>query len=191
MANKDLEVEIKVSVSEEEFNHIREKLKEIAKFEKKITQEDEYFDLAHRSFLSCEYPFEWLSIRKRGEKKILNYKKLYPNNSPEFTHADEYETDVSDAEKIAKIFSAIGLKSIVVVKKTRETYNYKNEFEIALDYVEELGYFIEIEALKNFGSVEETRKRIFEFASELGIDIKNKVNRGYPYLLMKKKGLIR
>ncbi len=191
MATNDIEVEIKVSVSEEEINKTREKLKKIAKFDKKVVHEDEYFNLSNRSFLSYEYPYEWLSIRRRGGKTILTYKKLYPNNSLEFTHADEFETEIDDAEKLAKIFSAIDLKSLVVVRKTRESYHYKDEFEIALDYVEELGYFIEIEALKDFGSIKETRKKIFEFAQILGINITNKMNRGYPYLLMKKEGLIK
>ena len=67
----------------------------------------------------------------------------------------------------------------------------KAEIEIDLDYIHELGYFIEIEALVDFGGIEETRKKIFEFAKELGIDTSNKVNRGYPYLLMKKRGLLK
>jgi len=191
MASNGIEVEIKVSLTEKEFLQIKDKLNEIAKFEKKVKEEDEYFDLPNRSFLSYEYPFEWLSIRKRGNKNILNFKKLYPINSPEFTHADEFETEIGDADKLSKIFSAIDLKSIVIVDKIRECYNYKDEFEIALDNVKELGYFIEVEALVDFGGVEETRRKIFEFAEMLGVDISNKMNRGYPYLLMKARGLIK
>lgn len=191
MAHNDIEVEIKVSVSEEEFLKIKDKLKKIAKFEKITEQSDEYFDLANRSFLTPKYPFEWISIRKRGNKSILNFKKLYPPNSLEFTHCDEFDVEVNDADRLAKIFSSIDLKSLVTVDKTREVYNYNDEIEIDLDFIKELGYFIEIEALKDFGGVEETRKRIFEFAKEIGIDISNKVNRGYPYLLMKKRGLIK
>lgn len=191
MAKDDIEVEIKVSVSEEEFLKIKEKLKKIAKFVKITEQSDEYFDLANRSFLDVEYPFEWISIRKRGNKNILNFKRLYPPNSLEFTHCDEFDVDVSDAQKLAKIFSLIDIKSLVVVDKTREVYNYKDEIEVDLDYIKELGYFIEIEALKHFGDIEETRKKIFEFATLLDIDLSNKVNRGYPYLLMKKRGLIK
>lgn len=82
-------------------------------------------------------------------------------------------------------------KNIIVVDKERSTYNYEDEFEIALDYVKELGYFIEIEAMKDFGGVEETREKLFEFAKNLGLDISRIDKRGYPYLVMEKRGLIK
>ena len=63
-------------------------------------------------------------------------------------------------------------------------------FEISLDSVKELGHFIEIEAMKDFGGVEATREKLFEFAKNLGVDTSNLDLRGYPYQLMKKKGLI-
>ena len=63
--------------------------------------------------------------------------------------------------------------------------------EIALDKVRELGHFIEIEAKKNFGSIEATREKLFQFAKDLGIDITKTDLRGYPFLLMEKKGLIK
>ena len=66
---------------------------------------------------------------------------------------------------------------------------YNDEFEIALDDIKDLGHFIEIEAIRESGSVEETRKRLFEFAEQLDIDISKTQKRGYPYLLMKKMGL--
>ena len=70
-------------------------------------------------------------------------------------------------------------------------YDHDEGFEIALDDVKELGFFIEIETTKNFGSVEIARSKIFEFAKELGLDASQPDERGYPYLLMEKKGLIK
>jgi adenylate cyclase class IV len=60
-----------------------------------------------------------------------------------------------------------------------------------LDIVKELGYFMEIEAMKNFGSVEETRKKLFEFAKNLGINVSKPDERGYAFLMAKKKGLVK
>lgn len=77
------------------------------------------------------------------------------------------------------------------MEKQRETYVFGSELEIALDAVDGLGYFIEIEAIKDHGSVEETRKKLFEFAAALGIDVSRADKRGYPFLLMKKNGLIK
>lgn len=192
MAFNDIEVEVKFSVSETDFKKIKNVLKEIAKFDKISEQSDQYFNLANRSFLDFKQPFEWLSLRKRGEKKILNYKNWHYNNKGEFTHCDEFETGVEDLIKLEKIFSLIDLKNLVLVEKERETYNYQNEFEIALDTVKELGYFIEIEALADLGGIEETRKKILNFAAKnLGINLLKEVNKGgYAYLMMQKKGLI-
>jgi adenylate cyclase, class 2 len=191
MAHNDIEVEIKFSCSEEDFLRIKEKLKEIAKYVKTSEQSDEYFDLANRSFLDFVHPYEWLSIRKRGGKNSLNYKNWHYNSNGDFTHCDEFEVIVDDSDKLLKIFSKINLKSIVVVDKIREVYNYKDEIEIDMDFIDELGYFIELEALKDLGGIELTRKRLLDFAKEIGIDTTNMADRGYAFMMMKKRGLIK
>jgi len=188
MAQYDREIELKFSLEDHEFLRIKEKLKQIAEFGKLTEQKDEYFTPAHRNFMEPRFPFEFLSIRQRGEKTILNYKYFYPENSEVTTHCDEFETLTEDPEKIRKIFLAIGMKPLVIVKKNRETYIH-DDFEIALDTVEELGHFIEIEAMKH-ENVEQTRKKLFDFAKSLGI-ISETEKRGYPYMLMKKKGMIK
>ncbi len=190
MANKDKEIEIKIPLNEDEFSKLKERLKEMAKFVKTSQQTDEYFTPAHRNFLEPEFPFEWLSIRKREGKTILNYKHFYPENVKTFTHCDEFETEINNLDQLNKIFSFLNLKKLVTVEKEREVFVYSDEFEIALDTVKELGHFIEIEAIKDFGSVEEAREKIFNFAKNLGVDVSKVDKRGYPFLLMEKKSLI-
>ncbi|HDD45991.1 MAG TPA: class IV adenylate cyclase, partial [Candidatus Aenigmarchaeota archaeon] len=187
----NIEIEIKIPLNENTFSRVRSKIKRIAKFVKKTKQIDEYFTPAHRNFIRPKFPFEWLSIRRRGDKVILNYKHYYPENVEVTTHCDEFETEVKSHEALAKIFSALNFKKLVTVVKEREVYLYNDEFEIALDRVKELGYFIEIEAIKDFGGIKSAREKLFEFAKSLGIDISKTDKRGYPYLLMKKKGLIK
>ena len=77
------------------------------------------------------------------------------------------------------------------VDKERETFIFEDQFEIALDKVKELGFFIEIESLRDFGGVEETRTKLLEFAERIGIENPTLDKRGYPYELMKKKGLLK
>ncbi|MCK4429530.1 MAG: class IV adenylate cyclase [Candidatus Aenigmarchaeota archaeon] len=191
MANNDIEIEIKFPLDEINFYRVKKKLNEIANFVKKTRQIDEYFTPFHRNFVEPKFPFEWLSIRRRGDKAILNYKHWHPENVEVSTHCDEFETEIKNPDKLEKIFSSINLKKLVAVEKERETYTYNDEFEIALDMVKDLGYFIEVEAIKDFGSVETTREKLFEFAKKLGIDISKTDKRGYPFLLMEKKGLIK
>jgi len=190
MANKDVEIEIKIALDKGMLLKLKENLKNVAAFTKKSHQTDEYFTPAHRNFVEPKFPFEWLSIRKRGDKTILNYKHWHPEYAEIRTHCDEFETETVNSEQLNKIFAALNFKKLVTVEKEREVF-VNDEFEIALDAVKELGYFIEIEAIKDFGGIEATRKKLFEFAKNLGIDGLKTDERGYPYLLMKRKGLIK
>lgn len=190
MSQEDTEIEIKIPVSEKRFEKVKEKLKKIAEFEKSLNHKDEYFTPAHRNFVGPEYPFEWLSLRRRGGKAILNYKHWRPENVEKATHCDEFETELKSPEQLLKTFSSLDLEKLVTIKKEREVYNYKGKFEVALDKVEELGIFVEVESTAHKDSVEETREEIIDFAQNLGIDTSNIDKRGYPYLLMDKKGLI-
>ncbi len=190
MAVDNIEIEIKVPVDEKTFFEIRKKLDAIAKFKKQSKQRDEYFTPFHRNFVDTPRPFEWLSIRDRSGAYTLNYKNFHPEKAEIFTHCDEFETKIENIEQFKKLFSALDFKSLIVVEKERNVYIYKDEFEIALDFVKELGNFIEIEVIKDLGGVDKAREKLFDFAKELGIDISKADNRGYPNLLMKKKGLI-
>jgi predicted adenylyl cyclase CyaB len=191
MAENDQEIELKFKLDKEEFLRIKKNTSKIAKFVKSVGQKDEYISPPHRDFLKPRYPFEWLSIRERGNKTILNYKHFYPEEVEVHTHCDELEFESENAEQLRQLFSALNFKTSVVIEKQREVFNYNDEFEIALDTVKELGCFIEIEALKHQETVEKTREKLFEFAKTLGIDIENSDKRGYPYILMKLKGLIK
>ncbi|VVB80769.1 CYTH domain protein [uncultured archaeon] len=191
MANNNKEIEIKIPVDNKTFSRVKERLSTLAKFEKKSNQTDSYFTPCHRNFVEPKFPFEWLSIRSRGGKNIICYKHYYPENAETNTHCDEFETEIVSKDQIEKIFSVLNFKKMVTVEKERETYLFKDEFEIELDDVKELGCFIEIEAVKDFGSVEETRDKLFQFAKKLNVDASKADKRGYPYLMMKKKGLIK
>lgn len=107
------------------------------------------------------------------------------------THCDEFETEVTNRGRLEKILASLNFQTLITVHKERTTYRYQDEFEIALDTVKDLGNFIEIEALKDFGGITATRKAVEEFAKNLGLNLANQDLRGYPYLLMKKFGLIK
>ena len=191
MAENNQEIELKFKLDKEEFLRIKENVSKIAKFVKNVEQKDEYISPPHRDFLKPKYPFEWLSIRERGGKTILNYKHFFPEKVEVHTHCDELEFEAENAEQLRQLFLALNFKTSVVIEKQREAYNYNDEFEIALDTVKELGCFIEIEALKHSETVEKTRERLFEFAKSLGIDTSASDKRGYPYIMMKLKGLLK
>ncbi len=190
MAYENTEIEIKIALDEDSFLRLREKLNKIAKFMKTSQQSDTYFTPAHRNFMEPQFPFEWLSVRRRGNKAILNYKHWYPENSEDTTHCDEFETVIEKPEQLERMFSVLNFGELVTVEKHREIFVYNDEFGISLDTVKYLGYFIEIEALKDFGGVDTTRERLLEFARTLDLDTSSIEKRGYPFQLMKKKGLL-
>jgi adenylate cyclase class 2 len=191
MENKDTEIEIKIQINEKEYQEIKNKLKNIANFIDKSFQKDIYFTPFHRDFTKPKTKriHEWLRIRKTKDKNSINYKHFHPDNAEIFTHCDEIETEINSIDKIEKIFLALDFKHIITVDKEREIYQNK-EFEIALDSIKELGYFIEIETLIDFGSVKTAREKLFEFAKTLGLKNLKELNIGYPQLLMKKKGIL-
>lgn len=55
---------------------------------------------------------------------------------------------MDDSINLKKIFKVLGLEEIVYVDKIRRIYKYKDKYEISLDIVKELGYFVEIEMKK-------------------------------------------
>jgi predicted adenylyl cyclase CyaB len=187
------EIEIRIAFDKKSFLNLRKRIRKIAKFKRKSREIDDYFTPFHRNFVKPKYPFEWLRIGKRGNRNLITYKHYYPENAEYHTHCDEYETGIENSKALKKIFSVLDFKKLIRVDKKREVYFYKNKFEITLDVVKNLGYFAEIEAKKDFGGVRKTRRKIFEFLKKK-LGFKNfgedkEINKGYPYLLMKKKGL--
>ncbi|MDP2946613.1 MAG: CYTH domain-containing protein, partial [Nanoarchaeota archaeon] len=83
----------------------------------------------------------------------------------------------------------LNFKELISVEKNRNVWNYKDT-EIAIDEVKELGSFIEIEAKGNFTNIEEVKKHLYEILKEIGAEVGEQDFEGYPYLLLKKKGLL-
>lgn len=180
-SKSDIETEIKIKITESEYKYLDLYMKENALFLKKSKQVDTYYQPSYRKFLNDKKIHEWLRIGVRGNKKILNYKNWYNN-----MYCDEYEVEIDDCDNLDKIFSVLGLEKIVVVDKTRKIYFYLDKYEIALDYVEELGYFIEIEVKKYFKSPLEEYDNLIKLAKSLNLNLDNIDKRGYPYHIIYK-----
>ena len=86
----DVEIEIKIKISKEKYQSLKENLKKISKYDKITMQKDEYFTPESMDFTKEQYPFEWLSIRERDGKKILNYKHYYPEGAEKHEWFNEY-----------------------------------------------------------------------------------------------------
>lgn len=180
---KDIETEIKIKLTKEEYQVLEKKMEELAQFIKKSHQLDTYYEPAYRKFVKGkdEVIDEWLRIGKRGKRNILTYKHWYD------IHCDEYEVEIDNLENMDKIFKILGLEEIATVDKIRTTYLYQDKYEIALDYVERLGYFVEIEVKEYTKSIMEEYDLLLHTAKDLGLNLNYIDRRGYPYYLIKMK----
>ena len=173
----DVETEIKIKITESEYKIINEFMNKNSEILKENNRQlDTYYQPSYRKFLNDNEINEWLRIGKRGNKTILNYKNWHDN-----MYCDEYEVEIDNSENLDKIFNIIGLEKIAVVDKKRNTFLYLDKYEIALDYVKNLGCYIEIE-VKNYSKnpVDEYSDLLI-LAKELNLNLDNIDKRGYPY----------
>jgi len=184
----NIEVEIKVKV--DNLEEIKNKVSAMGKLIKSIKQVDDYYIPCHRDFFNQKpHPVEWLRIRTNPDKVIFEYdKSINKNAEGEQECAEEYETEISNPDELRKILNFLDFKKIVTVDKQREYWIYEN-IEVALDDVKGLGYFVEAEAKGNFQNTAEAKAACINFLKNLGIkDVDtNKINTGYPVLLLENK----
>jgi len=175
----NIETEIKVKISEDEYNTLKSFLDKNAEFVKNNHQLDTYYEPTYRKFVPedmSQSVDEWLRIGERGNRTILNYKHWHEDK-----YCDEYEVEIDNKENLDKIFGVLGLNKIAVVDKVRLTYLYLGKYEIALDFVKDLGHFVEIEVKKYESSALEEYDNLISLTKELNINLANIDKRGYPY----------
>lgn len=124
----------------------------------------------------------WLRLREDKLQKTCSF-DFHQYISQYATEETEIELLPQDAEKLKKIISKLGLSIKCVVDKERHTY-VKDNIEIALDTVMELGEFIEIEIEGDNNS--ENISKIDSLANIFGLNPKECEKNGYPDLLIRK-----
>lgn len=172
----DIETEIKIKLSKKEFENLKLLMESASTFLKESNQIDTYYQPTYRKFLNDDEITEWIRIGQRGNKNILNYKNWHDN-----MYCDEYEVEVDDVCNLERIFKVLGLEKIAIVDKTRYKYFYLDKYEVALDFVKTLGYFIEIEVKNYDRTYIEEYDLLLKVAKNLGLNLNNIDKRGYPY----------
>jgi adenylate cyclase class 2 len=182
--NQEIEIQVKINNPE-----IAEKqILKIGKFVRERKQKDVYFVLPQKNFFEKDPPMEYLRVRYEGDRSHLNYSFLHLKEDGDLLATDEYETLVENPEIVEDIFNKIGLIPKVIVEKNRK-YFQCGDFEVTLDNILNLGDFMEVEAKKDFGGAETTRKNCEEFLDNLGIEYVISKDAGYPRMLYKKLNL--
>ncbi|MEE0269039.1 MAG: hypothetical protein U0I39_04565 [Clostridia bacterium] len=127
-----------------------------------------------------------IRIRIQKDKYILCYKKIYMENDEEDIHIVEYETEVSNLDATINILKGVRINKVCDLIKERDSFIYKNLFEISLDNVKDLGYFIEIEVYDKNIPINEANQLLLNIVKELNLDITRRNLKGYSYLMYDK-----
>ncbi len=104
-------------------------------------QVDRYFDTPDRALLADDRGIRVRSVE--GQPDILTYKGPRAENAAAKIR-QELESTCTPAGSIAEILAALGMVELVTVIKTRSEYQL-DECTIAIDEVDRLGNFVEIE----------------------------------------------
>ena len=157
-----LEIEIKVRVSH--MDEIKDRILTIGgQHSETVIEEDRYYNAPHRDFAVTD---EALRVRNAGGKIILTYKG--PKNTVMGSKIrEEYNIHLDNAETCDSILKNLGFRTVAHVRKLREYYTYQ-DFSIALDKVDHLGEFVEIELITE-NNAEKAAKRVDELAEKLGV----------------------
>jgi adenylate cyclase class 2 len=181
---KNIEVELKFRLPNTEY--LLPFLQQNATLKTESFQKDNYFAPSHRNFFATKPINERLRIRESSKENSVNYKNRKEKDGENQNYCDEYETTIESPEAIKNIFLALDIKPIIVVNKQRKTFLYR-DIEIALDEVDELGSFVELEMKGAFESTDEAKEKLYIVAQELGLQKDWQDNKGYPRLLLEQK----
>jgi adenylate cyclase class 2 len=173
-----LEIEIKVKVIN--IDEIKNRILSIGgKHSETVVEEDLYYNAPHRDFGVTD---EALRVRSAGGKTILTYKG--PKNTLMGSKIrEEHNVQLDKSETFDTILRNLGFKPVARVRKLREYYTYQ-EFSIALDKVDDLGEFIEIELITE-NDAKNAAIRVDNLAEKLGV-VGDRISISYLELLLSK-----
>jgi len=157
-----LEIELKVQV--ESLDLVRKNLlARKAEFTGKQHEHDVYYNAPHRDFGTTD---EALRIRYTDGPALITYKGKKIKGQG-LKAREELNTTVESGKTFEKILTRLGFIRVTEVNKWRENYRLGG-MSFALDCVDDLGTFVEIEIIAENENSKASAK-ITKMAKELGI----------------------
>ncbi|QDT39183.1 class IV adenylate cyclase [Stratiformator vulcanicus] len=134
-----------------------------------IRQADQYLRHPCRDFASTD---EALRIRRVNDSAVLTYKgpRLAGATKARFEAEYSLDADGRSGDGFAEIFTRLGFEPVLIVRKERQPFTLEFEghhFEIALDRVESLGCYVELELTAEDDSLEAARSAVTALAARL------------------------
>lgn len=180
----ETEIEIKLQLNECDYVKLDNLLNKIESVKTQKHQIDIYYSPSNESYYNSGD--RCLRVRKEGEDTLLSYKRIFNENTTS-QFIKEYETHVDNFDMIDIILEELSFRKEIVVDKLRKEYFLKTGFLVALDIVDGLGYFIEIENCNETDALEKRNRDLYQFIEYLGINIEHRNTEGYSNMLFRKK----
>ncbi|MGN0929969.1 MAG: class IV adenylate cyclase [Alphaproteobacteria bacterium] len=209
------EIEIKAKVKD--INKVSLWLSKNCQFLRDSLQKDTLFDFIPSSFILDEktlHSNEFMRIRHTNFNDILTHKIIKTDVKGNFLYCDEKETIInpSNINEIKQILSSFNInnikeddcqtskslhslliknnfKELITITKERKEYKI-DDFNIALDNVCDLGYFIEIENLQktsDIKTIDSIKQKALNILQTIQIPFDDIINKGYLDLIMEKR----
>lgn len=182
-----IELEILVEV----FDNIEKAKNILNKFEFITTQNiiDTYYYSSFNDELKPDSKgrlLKCLRIRNKGNEYFLTYKDDKYNNDI-WLYSDEYECRVDNLSNLKNIFKNLGYNELIILN-SKKTFYRKQDYEIVLEQVENLGTFLEVELKKQIKTeeIEIEKNNIRSFIESLSINISDELNCGKPQLYLQR-----
>ncbi len=178
------EIEIKIQIDKNQLEQLKAWLSDHAEFKGALSHTEWYLDNPQDTFFftapeGYKDALKYLRVRHTERVDSVAYKLWYKDpETGKTTHCDEYETKVENGQVMLALFAQLGFTQQTKIAKQRETY-VTRDFEIVIDQIEDLGYFVEIEVLHPKENVKESLQDIHDFLRSIGITCFRKIDRGY------------
>ena len=175
-----IEVETKIRVANPK--KIRKEARKLGRFIGTEFKVDDYYALN----VDDKYPGRSLRIRKVNGFYIVNFK--HGLSYKKGVHAKkEVEFKVSNINDFLNLIRDFGFKRWLRKEKRCEIYKIKDNFQIELNNVKNLGWFVEIEFLvKKESEIKKARDNVANIIRKLGLDERNAIKKGYTKMILEK-----
>jgi adenylate cyclase class 2 len=136
-----------------------------------VVQSDQYFAHPARDYVATD---EALRIRSTGDGSLVTYKGPKLDVVTKTRRELELPLHPHDpnGSQFAELLLALGFRPVATVRKHRQKFHIERagrQVDGALDDVDGVGSFIELELIADEAELEETKQVIRDLAAELGL----------------------
>jgi len=173
------EVETKVHVKNP--GELRARLAALGKRKGIVDKRDTYYYLPGKRMP----PHQKIRVREKGTTIEVNVKES--ESYIQGVHVKkEVECVISDKDNFIELLKKLGFVLYMPKHKRTELFTTKDGVNLELNYVNRLGWYLEIEILCEKKDIASARKKIVALRNQLGFSMKDVEKRGYTHELFDK-----